>query len=153
MPSIFEKLNLKDQCEILVINSPPSFEYELEALKGVRVLRDLKQTKSIHYALAFATKQAEVDNLAKMLSSRALGDAILWFAYPKGTSKKYKCEFNRDTGWEALRNAGFDTVRQVAIDADWSALRFRRSEYIKISGHAGVSSVAKKSRPGTQSDT
>jgi hypothetical protein len=26
---------------------------------------------------------------------------------------------------------GFDTVRQVAIDDDWSALRFRRVEYIK----------------------
>jgi len=55
----------------------------------------------------------------------------LWFAYPQGTSKRYTCEFNRDTGWSALRSAGFDTVRQVAIDEDWSALRFRRVEYIK----------------------
>jgi len=30
-----------------------------------------------------------------------------------------------------IRNAGFDSVRQVAIDEDWSALRFRRVEYIK----------------------
>jgi hypothetical protein len=37
---------------------------------------------------------------------------------------------NRDTGWEALQAAGFDTVRLVAIDADWSALRFRRKEHI-----------------------
>ena len=29
---------------------------------------------------------------------------------------------------------GFDTVRQVAIDEDWSALRFRRAEYIRSSG-------------------
>jgi hypothetical protein len=27
--------------------------------------------------------------------------------------------------------AGFDSVRQIAIDEDWSALRFRRVEYIK----------------------
>ncbi len=26
---------------------------------------------------------------------------------------------------------GFEGVRQVAIDEDWSALRFRRVEYIK----------------------
>lgn len=56
---------------------------------------------------------------------------LLWFAYPKGTSKKYKCDFNRDDGWEPLRKLGFDTVRQVAIDEDWSALRFRRVEFIK----------------------
>ncbi len=30
-----------------------------------------------------------------------------------------------------LGNAGFEPVRQVAIDDDWSALRFRRTEYIK----------------------
>jgi hypothetical protein len=52
------------------------------------------------------------------------------FAYPKGTSKTLKSEVNRDSGWDVLRSAGFDTVRLVAIDADWSALRFRRKENI-----------------------
>jgi hypothetical protein len=131
MPSIFEKLNLKQQREILVVNAPPSFEPELLALESVTVLRDPKKAKAIHFALAFATKQAEVDAVAQLLASKAEGDALLWFAYPKGTSKRYTCEFNRDTGWSALRSAGFDTVRQVAIDEDWSALRFRRVEYIK----------------------
>jgi hypothetical protein len=59
---------------------------------------------------------------------------VLWFAYPKGSSKKYTCEFNRDSGWKVIRSLGFDSVRQVAIDEDWSALRFRRVEYIKSSG-------------------
>jgi hypothetical protein len=130
MSAVFAKLNLKHQ-EIVVINAPSSFEPELKALKGIDIHRDLKKVKSIHFALAFATKQAEVDKLAEELVSRAHGDAVLWIAYPKGTSKKYKCEFNRDTGWKAMRSAGFDTVRQVAIDEDWSALRFRRVEYIK----------------------
>ena len=62
---------------------------------------------------------------------KARGDAVLWFAYPKGSSKKYKCEFNRDTGWHVLGAAGFEPVRQVAIDQDWSALRFRRAGFIK----------------------
>jgi hypothetical protein len=30
-----------------------------------------------------------------------------------------------------LKAAGFDTVRAIAIDEDWSALRFRRTEFIK----------------------
>jgi hypothetical protein len=131
MSSVFEKLNLKQQREILVVNAPQSFEAELSALKGVTVLRDLKKIKTIHFALAFTTKQAEVDTLSELLASKAEGDVLLWFAYPKATSKRYKCEFNRDTGWNAVRSLGFDTVRQVAIDEDWSALRFRRTEYIK----------------------
>jgi hypothetical protein len=131
--SVFKKLNLKQEQEILVVNAPSSFEPELLALEGVTVLRDPKKLKAIHFALVFATTQAEVDALSRVLASKAEGDAVLWFAYPKGTSKRYKCEFNRDTGWHAMRSAGFDTVRQVAIDEDWSALRFRRVEYIKPS--------------------
>ena len=86
MSSVFEKLNLKQQQEILVVNAPSSFEPELLALKGVAVHRDPKKLKTIHFALVFATKQAEVDSLSKVLASKAEGDALLWFAYPKGTS-------------------------------------------------------------------
>lgn len=131
MLSVFEKLNLKQQREILVVNAPASFEPELAALQGVTVLRDPAVAKAVHFALVFATRQAEVDALSRVLAHKAEGDALLWFAYPKGTSKQYTCDFNRDTGWQVLRSTGFDTVRQVAIDADWSALRFRRVEFIK----------------------
>jgi hypothetical protein len=65
------------------------------------------------------------------LFQAADGDAQLWMVYPKGSSKKYKCEFNRDTGWTALGVAGYEPVRQVAIDEDWSALRFRKVAFIK----------------------
>ena len=137
MTKLFDKLNLKDHREILVVNAPLSFESELAAIAGVTVLRDPGSVKVVRFALAFATAQAEIDRLAKLLSAKADGDALLWFAYPKGTSKKYTCEFNRDTGWSVLKRAGFDTVRAVAIDEDWSALRFRRVEYIKsVAGSA-----------------
>lgn len=131
MAGVFPKLNLKDQAEILVLNAPASFEPELAALRGVRVARAAGEVKTITFALAFGTRQAEVDAFAKLVARQAPGDAVIWFAYPKGTSQRYSCEFNRDTGWAALGRAGFEPVRQVAIDADWSALRFRRTEFIK----------------------
>lgn len=131
MPTLFQKLNLKDQTELLVLNAPASFEAELAALKGVNIHRKLSEVKAITFALLFVTKQKEVDTLAAALAKKAQGDAVVWFAYPKGTSKNYKCEFNRDTGWAMVGEAGFEPVRMVAIDADWSALRFRRMEFIK----------------------
>jgi len=133
MSAVFAKLNLKEHNEIVVVSAPPSFETELTALEGVTVLRDLKMAKTVHFALVFVTRQNEVDGISKVLAEKAQGDALLWFAYPKGTSKKYKCDFNRDTGWRVLRSVGFDTVRAVAIDEDWSALRFRRVEFTKPS--------------------
>lgn len=131
MPTIFDKLNLKDQQEILVLNAPDTFEKELRGLRGVRVFHQIGEVKSLAFAVAFVTQRAELDRLSKTLAAKAGGDAVLWFAYPKGTSKKYTCDFNRDDGWEVLRKSGFDSVRQVAIDEDWSTLRFRRVEFIK----------------------
>ena len=138
MTKLFDKLNLKDHREILVVNEPTSFEFELAALAGVTVLRDPGKVKTVRFALVFATVQTEVDRLAKLLSAKAEGDALLWFAYPKGTSKMYKCDFNRDTGWIVLKRAGFASVRAVAIDEDWSALRFRRVEFIKSATRVGA---------------
>ncbi len=138
MKSVFEKLNLKGQEQIVVLDPPASFEAELKALEGVAVQRDLSTADAVRFALAFATTQVAVDRLSRELAAKAEGDALLWFAYPKGTSRKYTCDFNRDTGWSVLRGLGFDTVRAVAIDEDWTALRFRRIEFIKSSPRAAL---------------
>jgi hypothetical protein len=131
MIPLFKKLNLKDQAELVVLNAPESFEAELKALEGIKLIRDLHDAKEVTFLLAFVTKQKEVDALAQVIAKKAKGDALVWFAYPKGTSKKYHCEFNRDTGWAELGKVGFEGVRMVAIDQDWSALRFRRVEFVK----------------------
>jgi hypothetical protein len=125
---LFKKLNLGLHTVIHVINAPASFEGELRALDGVSVRRSV--SGATQFALAFAITQAEVDAVAGKLVKAADGDAILWMAYPKGTSRKYKCDFNRDTGWKVLEGAGYAPVRMVAIDEDWSALRFRKVDFI-----------------------
>ena len=129
--STFDKLNLKEQKQILVLNSPESFEPELKSLRGIAIQRDLKNAGEVEFALAFVTKQQQVDTLGKAIAKKAQGDAVVWFAYPKGSSKKYKSEINRDAGWQVLGDAGFEPVRMVAIDEDWSAVRFRRADFIK----------------------
>lgn len=131
MATVFEKLNLKDQQEILILNAPTSFEPELALLPVLTIHRQIESVPAIGFSLAFVTLQSEVDTISPQIAARAQSDAVVWFAYPKGTSKKYKCDFNRDTGWDVLKAAGFDTVRAVAIDEDWSALRFRRKEFIR----------------------
>ena len=134
MANVFEKLNLGSRQEIVVLNAPASFEPELAQLPVITIHHHLESVAEADFWLAFVTRKSEVDGLAAQIAKRAKGDAIVWFAYPKGTSKKYTCDFNRDTGWDALKAAGFDTVRAVAIDEDWTALRFRRVEFIKARG-------------------
>lgn len=134
MATIFEKLNLGDRQQIAVLNAPESVKPEMAKLPVITIHSHVDSVADCDFWLVFATKKAEVDKLAPQIVKRAKGDAIVWFAYPKGTSKKYKCDFNRDNGWDKLKAAGWDTVRAVAIDEDWSGLRFRRVEFIKQRG-------------------
>jgi hypothetical protein len=142
---LFKKLNLGEHREMVVLNAPDSFESELKQLKGIKIARDPSSPKSVKFALAFATTQAQLDRSSKTLAAAAEGDAVLWFVYPKGTSKRYRCEFNRDSGWGVIRKAGFESVRMVAVDEDWSALRFRRLEFVKPAAGLAASKSSGKS--------
>jgi hypothetical protein len=130
MSPTFAKLNLKDQTEIVVLNAPASFESQIATLRNVTVRRDTGGG-DIGFALAFVLTQKQVDALGQTLPKKAKGDAIVWFAYPKGSSKNYTSDIKRDDGWAVLGKAGFEPVRMVAIDEDWSAVRFRRVDFIK----------------------
>lgn len=130
MADIFKKLNLKDQTEIVVLHAPESFEAELGSLQNIVVHRKLKPQHALQFGLAFVTQEKVLDEVSAAMTKQANGDVLIWIAYPKKSSKKYQCKFNRDSEWRVLSEAGYETVRMVAIDEDWSALRFRKSEFV-----------------------
>lgn len=129
MTSLFKKLNFKNHAEIVVINAPSSFDIALDEMKPFTKIVT-KLPKAIHFIMVFVTKQVEIDKAIGNIYPSLEGDAILWFCYPKGTSKKYTCNFNRDNGWDKVKAVGMDTVRSVAIDEDWTGLRFRKETFI-----------------------
>jgi hypothetical protein len=132
MNPIFKKLNYKNQQQLHIVNAPASFKNDMNDMAGLAAIKtSLASTKTVEFFLDFVTRQVEVNNLAPKVAALLAHDAVFWLAYPKGTSKKYTCDFNRDTGWTELTKLGFETVRMVAIDDDWSAMRFRKVEFIK----------------------
>lgn len=132
MNPIFAKLNYKAQSEIAVINAPEEFLPVVDEIRSLAtIVTDVQQIEQGEFAIAFVKTQQEVDSVSTLLAKKLNGDSILWLTYPKGSSKKYTCDFNRDTGWAVLGMLGFEPVRMVAIDENWSALRFRRVEYVK----------------------
>lgn len=132
MDAVLKKLNYKDQETVFVINSPQSFEENLLSIADkCEIRRQIGKDDRIEFAIAFVTKQEKLNDIVISLAPKLQGDAIFWICYPKGTSRKYKCDFNRDQGWTILGEYGFEGVRQVAIDDDWTALRFRKVEYIR----------------------
>ncbi|MGA2477979.1 MAG: hypothetical protein ABSG63_04430 [Spirochaetia bacterium] len=127
MTEVFKKLNFKVQTPMLVMDAPGSFASELAAMaRESEIHQKPKAGVRYDFLLAFAPMRKDLLAAAKLLSP-LLGDAaVLWFAYPKQTSKLLKSDLNRDICWEALAHLGLQPVRQVAIDDDWSALRFKK---------------------------
>lgn len=151
MTPLFKKLNFKNHKAILVLNAPASFVSEKEAMVNETVFyNNENDITTIDFVMVFVTQLQEIETAITALFPKLNGDAIVWFCYPKGTSKKYKCEFNRDNGWEALGRLGFEPVRMVAIDADWSALRFRKTTYIKTLTRSSSFAISEAGKSRTQ---
>jgi hypothetical protein len=144
-PDLAAKLNLAPQSRIIVLNMPPKLSVA-QRLPGIEINSAWPRSGEIRQILVFVTRLAEVERFAAKVAERAAADAVVWFAYPKGSSKRYTCEFNRDTGWRALGDKGYEPVRMIALDDDWSALRFRRAEFIRTMTRKRAISAGGKAR-------
>lgn len=132
MKELLKKLNYKGQLRIAVINAEESFFLAVaKELEGVITDNDIDQRCPYDFMILFAKNISEVNLLAPVALHNLTADGILWFCYPKKTSKKMKSDLERDKGWKALNDSGFFGIRMVSVDDDWSAMRFRNSRFIK----------------------
>ncbi len=132
MKKLIEKLNYKGQDRIAVINAEESFHILLsDELGTVKIDRAIDPRFPYDFIILFVKSISEVEHYTPIAMHNLMYDGVLWFCYPKKTSKKYSSEIDRDHGWKTLNDSGFHGIRLVAIDNDWSALRFRNIKYIK----------------------
>jgi hypothetical protein len=132
MSSLLEKLNWKSPERACVMEAPAEF---VPALSEMNTLSHVDSHPAAgagyDFVLAFCQQQGDVKRLFASVKEHLPADPVLWMAYPKKTSRRYASDISRDQGWQPLGDDGFEPVRQVAIDDDWSALRFRRAGNIK----------------------
>jgi hypothetical protein len=124
MNPVLKKLMYKGQSPVLLLGVPEEFK-KIESGFGVPIHSVAKASYS--FVLAFAKSMAEAEKIAKAVSKVLEEKAIFWLAYPKGTSKRYKgADINRDSGHLMMAKQGYDGVSLVAIDEDWSAMRYKK---------------------------
>ena len=132
MRPLLEKLNYKGQKRIAILNAEKNFILApMKEIKDIQIDTEIDPRYPYDFMILFVRKAAEVKEIVPVALHNLAVDGVLWFCYPKKTSKKYLSEIDRDHGWEALNDLGFFGIRMVAIDEDWSALRFRNIKYIK----------------------
>lgn len=122
--SILKKLRFKDG-KAYILNMPETCQSLFE---GADVSQKLP-SGSIDQILLFAIDKKSLSKGVTKILPKLEDEALFWVAYPK-KSGSVVSDITRDSGWDVLSEAGYDPVTQIAIDTDWSALRFRKSEAI-----------------------
>lgn len=130
MHPVLKKLNARPGAPVTVLDAPTEVEAVLIAwARDTEVRREPGSDEP--FVLAFVRTGSDVAALAHGVVPVLADDAVLWLAYPKKSSKRYRSDLSQMQGWHPLGALGFEAVRQVSIDSDWSALRFRRTEHIR----------------------
>jgi hypothetical protein len=122
MNPLVKKIFFKNQEPVLLLNLPP----ELQTLSQDFAKAHTSLKGKYGFLLAFVKSMAEGEKLAKILPKHVDEKTVVWVAYPKGTSKKYKSDYNRDTGHALMARHGLDGVSLVSLGDDWSAMRFKK---------------------------
>jgi hypothetical protein len=132
MPAvILNKLQYKNQDPVLVLNAPAEFQPVIAAWKKLAAINTaIDKGRKYAFAIGFVQSADEILQYGIPMAKQMEVDGLFWMAYPKKSSKKYSSAISRDEGWAPLGSLGFEGVRMVAIDEDWSALRLRKAEHI-----------------------
>ena len=121
MSTVFAKLNFKEYKQIVVLDSPGSFESELAALKGVEIIRDLKKPKEVTFSLAFVTTPEQINALAPAIARKS-GETLSYGSpIPRGPRRNTSRRLTGTTAGIYLATKGLSP----------SAKRFRRAGFIK----------------------
>ena len=128
---LLRKLNFKDQEAVLVLNPPNELASVFENWSNYLKVNLEKPVEGSPFVLVFVRDKTGLEEVKPALASVMDPSGLVWVAYPKKTSKKYISDLSRDDFWEAFKELGLEPVRQVAIDENWSALRFRPGSEIK----------------------
>jgi hypothetical protein len=132
MSTLLTKLNFKGQKRIAIINAEEKIlELISKETDEVTIDREIDPRYPYSFIILFVKSSKEVRLHTPMVAHNLMDDGVLWFCYPKKSSKKYKSDIDRDHGWEDLNKSGLHGIRMVSIDEDWSAMRFRNIKYIK----------------------
>lgn len=145
---LLKKLNFKDKGQaVLVLHAPEAYGDTVAAFQGP--VHTSPQQETYEFAQAFGTSNAGLQARARELAAVAAEDGLVWLCYPKKTSKVYKgSDCSRESVATLLADEGFEPVRQIAIDDDWSALRLRRVENIKSMTRKSAVTAQGKERIG-----
>lgn len=127
MQNLLEKLQLREERNLLIQGMPSSIEKQFAKLSFSKNVTPLLKTRRIDFALVFAVNENQLNGIVQDVLPALHEESKFWVAYPKTTSK-IATDLNRNCSWECITGAGYEGVREVPLDHVWTAIRFNRVE-------------------------
>ena len=116
---LWKKLGIKEGSRAAVVAEPD--DWELEVPPGVEMLQ--RASKRLDVVLFFTTSERHLRRRFGVLAGYLEPAGGLWVAYPKKSSP-----LETDLTFETVQAVGLETGlvdnKSIAVDADWSAVRF-----------------------------
>ncbi|MFT3747867.1 MAG: YdeI/OmpD-associated family protein [Agriterribacter sp.] len=131
MQTMFEKLQLSEEKNLLIQGLPSSIEKQFAKISFAKNVTPLLKTRRIDFALVFAINQTQLNGILKEVIPALDEGGKLWVAYPKTTSKIVS-DLNRDCSWQLLNQSGFESEHQVTLDHVWTAQKFKKPCQVKV---------------------
>ncbi len=125
--TLFEKLQLEDEKNLLIQGLPSTIEKQFSKLSFSKNVTPLLKTRKIDFALVFALNLKQLGKILSEVCPALHPSGKLWIAFPKATSK-ITSDLNRDCSWSCLTEQGFETGDVVGLDYVWSAQLFTKGE-------------------------
>lgn len=129
--TLFEKLQLADEKNLLIQGLPSSIEKQFNKLSFAKNMTPLLKSRKIDFALVFAVSENQLNGILKDVMPSLKEDSKFWVAYPKITSK-IATDLNRERSWNRLTSEGYESIHQVELDHVWSAVRFGKSDVKEV---------------------
>ena len=134
--TVFEKLQLSDERNLLIQGLPSSIEKQFSKLSFAKNMTPLLKIRKIDFALVFAVNENQLNGILKDIMPSLKGESKFWVAYPKVTSKIVtdlnRCRWPNSSGNSAgreSRHAQRECLRgfhdSVTDDADRNKRRRR----------------------------
>ena len=124
--SLFEKLELSEEKNLLIQGLPSSIEKQFAKLSYAKNVTPLLKSRKIDFALVFAVNRNQLSNILQDVIPALHNHSKLWIAYPKVTSK-IASDLNRHSSWQSLSDCEYEAMNQVALDHVWTAMLFKKS--------------------------
>jgi hypothetical protein len=124
--SLLEKLQLKDEKNILIQGLPSTVEKQFVKIAFAKNVTPLLKARKIDFALVFAISHKQLKDILTDVVPALHDDAKLWVAYPKAASKIVS-DLTRECNWACIAHFGYEEVRLITLDSIWTAMRFKKS--------------------------